>query len=180
MKRVFAALILVLSACVQPAKSDSWSPLISLPVDQILSEFVAYETLDPTVEVWTVHGEVVEGYNCTDEPAFFAIGRSDWQSYAVELEVLMPSDQTLRLAVGSDVLDGEQRFRPLEFEPTSEDWFTLRLEVIDDNYRILDPVSGEAWGEGGVLFEKAGLTLLLPRDHRLALRNIRYSLGETR
>lgn len=154
-----------------PPASDS--ELEPIPFDDIFSEFRVFETLNPMIEVWTLHGDVAVARNTSEEESYFVIGYEEWQDFVVELDALFPVGQPLRLGVSSAVIGESLEFGMTQIRARHDDWHRLRIEVEGGRVRITDLDDGATFFDEATPFPSGGLALHVPPGEQMALRNIR-------
>lgn len=157
------------SAPAAPETGD----LEPVPFDDIFSEFRVFETLNPMIEVWTLHGDVAVARNSSDEDSYFLIGYDEWQDYVVELEALFPAGQPLRLGVSSAIVGESLEFGMTQIRARHDDWHRLRIEVERGHVRITDLDDGETFFDEAAPFPSGGVAFHVPPGEQVALRNIR-------
>ncbi len=150
-------------------------PWKELKVDQYLSEFGARSSGD--ADVWTASDDVITGNNVTEQLAMLEIGEDNWTSFIVELELKVPSGQTLNVGVTymSRLGSQEKQYDVENFVPESKGWLRLLVDFRDGRVQMKDletldplvlPYTPRTAGEGGI-------ALFLKPGEKIEVRNVR-------
>lgn len=154
--------------------------LTPIPFDEVFSEFRVFETLNPTIEVWTVQNGIAVGRNSSEESSYFLIGDDEWQDYVVEFDILIPESQTLYLGVSSGLVGRGREFGMVEIQPRQASWHALRIKVVHQKLRVVDRDTSDIFFEGETPYDAGGIMLFLPVDEQMALRNVRWRVDRAK